>query len=60
MDRWTPPSFDADPAPAAANTNVSGGVKVSALTLPTVDEIQAIRAIFFQRQFLDRIFWHKL
>ena len=41
MDRWTPPSFDADPAPVAANTNASSGVKVSGLTLPTVDEIQA-------------------
>ena len=51
MDRWTPPSFDADPAPAAANTNSSSGVKVSGLTLPTVDEIQAIRAKAYQEAF---------
>ena len=51
MDRWTPPSFDADSAPAAANTNVSSGVKVSGLTLPTVDEIQAIRAKAYQEAF---------
>ena len=51
MDRWTPPSFDADPAPVAANTNASSGVKVSGLTLPTVDEIQAIRAKAYQEAF---------
>ena len=51
MDRWTPPSFDADPAPVAANTNSSSGVKVSGLTLPTVDEIQAIRAKAYQEAF---------
>ena len=51
MDRWTPPSFDADPAPVAANTNASSGVKVSGLTLPTVDEIQDIRAKAYQEAF---------
>ena len=51
MDRWTPPSFDADPAPVAANTNVSSGVKASGLTLPTVDEIQSIRAKAYQEAF---------
>ena len=51
MDRWTPPSFDADQASVADTARTSAGVKVSGLTLPTIDEIQAIRAKAYQDAF---------
>ena len=51
MDRWTPPSFDAEPASITSNDRVSSEVKVSGLNLPTIDEIQAIRAKAYQEAF---------
>jgi flagellar assembly protein FliH len=51
MDRWTPPSFDAEPAQVAASTRTAGDVKVSGITLPTIDEMQAIRAKAYQEAF---------
>ena len=52
MDRWTPPSFDAEPAPVSANVKHSMNVRTSAgLTLPTIDEIQSIRAKAYQDAF---------
>ena len=51
MDRWTPPSFDAEPAPAA-KTKTLGEITTSpGLTFPTVDEIQSIRAKAYQEAF---------
>ena len=52
MDRWTPPSFDAEPAPVAATVKHSMSARTSAgLTLPTIDEIQSIRAKAYQDAF---------
>ena len=52
MDRWTPPSFDAEPAPQAASVKVSAAsMPVSGVTLPTIDEIQDIRAKAYQEAF---------
>jgi len=52
MDRWTLPSFDAEPAPVAANVKHSMNARTSAgLTLPTIDEIQSIRAKAYQDAF---------
>jgi hypothetical protein len=52
MDRWTPPSFDAEPAPAAASAKYSASSQSPAgLTLPTIDEIQSIRAKAYQEAF---------
>jgi len=52
MDRWTPPSFDAEPAPAAASAKYSASSQGPAgLTLPTIDEIQSIRAKAYQEAF---------
>jgi flagellar assembly protein FliH len=51
MDRWTPPSFDAEKAPFAEGAQTSSGVKVSGFTLPTIDEMQAIRAKAYQEAF---------
>ena len=51
MDRWTLPSFDAEPTPAA-NPKIAGDFPApSSLTFPTVDEIQAIRAKAYQDAF---------
>jgi flagellar assembly protein FliH len=52
MDRWTPPSFDAEPATQAASLKFSATAKpVSGITLPTIDEIQEIRAKAYQEAF---------
>ena len=51
MDRWTPPSFDSEPASVDANARVSSAAKVSGIALPTVDEIQSIRAKAYQDAF---------
>jgi flagellar assembly protein FliH len=51
MDRWTPPSFDAEPASVDVNTKVSSTAKVSGVKLPTIDEMQAIRAKAYQDAF---------
>jgi flagellar biosynthesis/type III secretory pathway protein FliH len=52
MDRWTPPSFDAEPTPAAINGKYSTSSQSPAgLTLPTIDEIQSIRAKAYQEAF---------
>lgn len=51
MDRWTPPSFDQELVPVSEAARTSGATKVSGLKLPTVDEIQAIRANAHQEAF---------
>lgn len=51
MDRWTPPSFDAESSQDLANLRTSTAAVVSGLTLPTVDEIQSISAKAYQEAF---------
>lgn len=51
MDRWTPPSFDAEPAPAAKSKIIGETAAPTNLSFPTVDEIQAIRAKAYQDAF---------
>jgi flagellar assembly protein FliH len=52
MDRWTPPSFDAETSAKAVGVQVATGVKsVGGITLPTIDEIQDIRAKAYQEAF---------
>lgn len=48
MDRWAPPSFDTEPIPTLAGKEVPIEIESSALKLPTVDEIQNIRAKAYQ------------
>lgn len=53
MDRWTPPSFD---TPAAARVRPQGSETVSpapstGVALPTIDEVQSIRAKAYQEAF---------
>lgn len=53
MDRWTPPSFDASPtAPVAELAFPSQAASVTAaVALPTIDEVQSLRAKAYQEAF---------
>ena len=51
MDRWTPPSFDAEPI-SGGNASVRNEFNsLTGLTLPTIDELQSIRAKAHQEAF---------
>jgi len=51
MDRWIPPSFDAEPKSAAKPKHAAEITAPASLTFPTVDEIQSIRAKAYQEAF---------
>lgn len=52
MDRWTPPSFDAETPTTVVGVQAATGLKsVGGINLPTIDEIQDIRAKAYQEAF---------